>query len=252
MTLMSVTKKEAIGRLDAAGHRRAAAQLSGWRNKLGNDWGWEGWFRGEYPNLIDTSCGQREGDPREYVNAKTIVNSAGITALSMKPSQITDEAYAGIPALLEQGMTKAEIAAVLGVKPGSLAVCCSRRGISLRKGGPRPRKLVLSLSEDVLKSLRGAARRLGKGSTERLASELLGKIVSDDLYKAVLDEEATPDRAVTPAPQNDPTPPPEQIDPAGFVHSPPLTVNDQDHRDHDDHHRDEGQRLSASAAASGQ
>jgi len=42
MTLMSVTKKEAIGRLDAAGHRRAAAQLSGWRNKLGNDWGWGG------------------------------------------------------------------------------------------------------------------------------------------------------------------------------------------------------------------
>ena len=68
---------------------------------------------------------------------------------------------------------------------------------------------------------------MGKGSTERLASELLGKIVSDDLYKAVLDEEATPDRAVTPAPQNDPTPPPEQIDPARFVHS-PLLVSDQD------------------------
>ena len=129
MTLMSVTKKEAIGRLDAAGHRRAAAQLSGWRNKLGNDWGWEGWFRGEYPNLIDTPCGQREGDPRQHVNARTIVNSAGITALSMKPLQITDEAYAGIPALLEQGMTKAEIAAVLGVKPGSLAVS---RGVASR------------------------------------------------------------------------------------------------------------------------
>jgi len=227
MTLMSVTKKEAIGRLDAAGHRRAAAQLSGWRNKLGNDWGWEGWFRGEYPNLIDTSCGQREGDPREYVNAKTIVNSAGITALSMKPSQTTDEAYAGIPALLEQGVTKAEIAAVLGVKPGSLAVCCSRRGISLRKGGRRPRKLVLTLGEDVLKSLRDAAHRLGKGSAERLVGELLGTIVSDDLYKAVLDEEATPDRSVTPAPQDDPTPPPERIDPARFVPSPPL-VSAQD------------------------
>ena len=125
----------------------------------------------------------------------------------MKPSQITDEMYAGIPALLEQGMTKAEIAAMLGVKLGSLAVCCSRRGISLRKGG-RARKLVLPLSDDVLKSLRDAARRLGKGSTERLVSELLEKIVSDDLYKAVLDEEATPDRPVTPAPQNDPTPPP--------------------------------------------
>jgi len=153
------------------------------------------------------------------------VNSAGITALSMTPSQITDETYAGIPALLEQGMTKTEIAAMFGVKPSTLAVLCSRRGISLRKGGPR--KLVLPLSDDVLKSLRDAARRLGKGSTEWLVSELLRKIVSDDLYKAVLDEEATPDRPVMSAPRNDPTPLPEQIDPAGFVHSTPL-VNDQD------------------------
>ena len=81
----------------------------------------------------------------------------------------------------------------------------------------------LPLSNDVLKSLREAARSLGKGSTERLVSDLLEKIVSDDLYKAVLDEEATPDRPVTP----DPTSPPpcERVDPAGFVHSPPLAVN---------------------------
>ena len=88
---------------------------------------------------------------------------------------------------------------------------------------------MLPLSDDVLKSLRKAARSLGKGSTERLVSDLLEKIVSDDLYKAVLDEEATPDRPVMPEPQSDPTfpPPPEQADPTGFVHSPPL-VNDQE------------------------
>ena len=173
----------------------------------------------------------------------------------MKPSQITEEMYARIPALLEQGMTKTAIAVMWGVKLSTLKVFCSRRGISLRKGGPRklvPRKLVLPLSNHVLRSLREAARSLGKDSTERLVSDLLEKIVSDDLYKAVLDEEATPDRPVTPAPENDPTPPSEQVDPAGFVHSPPLTVNDQHHRDHDDHHRDEGQHLSDSAAASGQ
>ena len=123
----------------------------------------------------------------------------------MKPSQITDEMYAGIPALLEKGMTKAGIAAMWGVKLGSLVVYCSRRGISLRKNGPH--KLVLPLSDDVLKSLRDAARRLGKGSMERLVSDLLEKIVSDDLYMAVLDEEATRDEPVTLAPQNDPTPP---------------------------------------------
>ena len=151
----------------------------------------------------------------------TIVNSA---ALDMTQLQITDETYAGIPGLLEQGMTKTEIAAMFGVKLSTLAVLCSRRGISLRKGGPR--KLVVPLSDDVLKSLRDAARRLGR-QTEWRVSELLGKIVSDDLYRAVLDEEATPDRPVTPAPQDGPTPPPQQIDPAGFVHSTPL-VNDED------------------------
>jgi hypothetical protein len=142
----------------------------------------------------------------------------------MKPLQITDEIYAGIPALLEQGKTRAEIAAMLGVKLGSLAVCCSRRGISLRKNGPR--KLVLPLSDDVLKSLRKAARSLGKGSMERLVSDLLEKIVSDDLYKAVLDEETTTDTSVTPAPQNDPTSPPPSEQMAEFVSPPP--VSDQD------------------------
>jgi hypothetical protein len=51
---MSVTKSQAIGRLAAAGHHDVAALLSTWRNKRGNDWGWDGWFRGQYPDLIDT------------------------------------------------------------------------------------------------------------------------------------------------------------------------------------------------------
>jgi hypothetical protein len=133
--------------------------------------------------------------------------------LSMGPPRITDETYAGIPALLEQGMTKTEIAAMFGVKLSTLVVLCSRRGISLRKNGPR--KLVLPLSDDLLKSLRKATRSFGRGSVERLVSDLLEKIANDDLYNAVLDEEATPDTPVTSAPQNDPTPPPEQM--AEFV-----------------------------------
>ena len=104
--------------------------------------------------------------------------------------------YAHIPALLEQGRSTTEIAELYGVKRGTLKVFCSQRGVSLRKGGPRPplAKLVLPdeplpLSNDVLRSLREAARALGKGSPARLVRELLEKIVSDDLYKAVLDEE---------------------------------------------------------------
>jgi hypothetical protein len=112
-------------------------------------------------------------------------------------SRITDEMYARIPALLEQGMTQTEIAAIYGVKLGSLKVFCSQRGISLRKGGPLPKRANLTLpdeplplSDDLLKSLREATRSMGKDSTARLVSDLLEKIASDGLYKAVLDEEA--------------------------------------------------------------
>ncbi len=85
-----------------------------------------------------------------------------------------------------------------GVTLGTLAVRCCQRGISLRKGGALPRRttnlpkryLTLPLSDGVLNSLREAARAMGKDSTARLASDLLEKIASDGLYKAVLDDEA--------------------------------------------------------------
>jgi hypothetical protein len=116
---------------------------------------------------------------------------------SSRQSRITDEIYARIPALLEQGMTKTEIAAMYGVTLGSLVVLCCRRGISLRKGGALPKRTNLTLpdeplplSDGVLKSLRKTARAMGKDSTARLVSDLLEKIASDGLYKAVLDEEA--------------------------------------------------------------
>ena len=115
----------------------------------------------------------------------------------MRMSRITDDMFARIPVLLLEGMTKAEIAAMYGVTPGSLAVLCSQRGISLRKVGllPKRTKLTLTdqplpLSDGVLKSLREAARAMGKDSTARLVSDLLETIASDGLYKAVLDEEA--------------------------------------------------------------
>ena len=105
--------------------------------------------------------------------------------------------FARIPSLLFEGMTKDEIAAMYGVTLGTLTVLCSRRSISLRKGGALPKRTNLTLpdeplplSDGVLKSLSEAARKMGKASTARLVSDLLEKIVSDGLYKAVLDEEA--------------------------------------------------------------
>ena len=112
-------------------------------------------------------------------------------------SRITDDMFAHIPTLLLKGTTKAEIAALYGVTLGTLAVLCSRRGISLRKGGPLLKRANLTLldeplplSDGVLKLLRQATRAMGKDSTARLVSDLLEKIVSDGLYKTVLDEEA--------------------------------------------------------------
>ena len=109
--------------------------------------------------------------------------------------------FTRIPVLLLEGMTKVEIAAMYGVTTGTLAVLCSHRGITLRQARPKRTTLPertnltlldepLALSDGVLKSLREAARAMGKESTARLVSDLLEKIASDLLYKAVLDEEA--------------------------------------------------------------
>ena len=115
----------------------------------------------------------------------------------MRTSRITDDMFARIPALLLEGTTKAEIAAMYGVTLGTLVVLCSQRGISLRKSGSLPRRAILTLTDEplplsdgVLKSLRETTRAMGKDSTARLVSDLLEKIASDGLYKAVLDEEA--------------------------------------------------------------
>jgi hypothetical protein len=105
--------------------------------------------------------------------------------------------FARIPALLLEGTTKADIAAMYGVTLGTLTVLCSRRGISLRRGGSLPRRTNLALpdqplplSNNVLKSLRETTRAMGKDSTAQLVSDVLEKIASDGLYKAVLDEAA--------------------------------------------------------------
>ena len=109
---------------------------------------------------------------------------------------LTPEMYAEIPALIEQGRTKVEIAERFGVTSSTLAVQCSRRGISLSKnGGPRGRRCNLTLpeapldlSDTVMIALRHKARSMGT-DVAQLARDLLETIVLDDLYAAVLDLE---------------------------------------------------------------
>ena len=62
---------------------------------------------------------------------------------AMNRSRITDDMFACIPALLLEGMAKAEIAAMYSVTPGTLVVLCSQRGISRRRGGALPQRAKL-------------------------------------------------------------------------------------------------------------
>jgi hypothetical protein len=99
---------------------------------------------------------------------------------------MTTRDYHKIPQMLQQGLTKAEIAAHYGIKVTSLESICYRRCVSLRKGGYR-RTVPVRLKPHLLAKLRSFAER--RGTTESdLASHLLQAIISSDLYNAVLDD----------------------------------------------------------------
>jgi len=98
---------------------------------------------------------------------------------------LTQQVLAGIPALVAQGLRKAEIAKRLGCKEDTLQVRCSTAGISLRG-----RKLrvdnPLKLSYQAAVALKARAAFVGCSEME-LASDLLEVIARDNLYDAVLD-----------------------------------------------------------------
>ena len=103
---------------------------------------------------------------------------------------LTPQVLAGIPALIAQGLRRADIAKRLGCKEGTLQVRCSNAGISLR--GRRRKRMELSdgsplrLSHEALAGLRACAASIGCSETQ-LASDLLEVIARDNLYDAVLD-----------------------------------------------------------------
>jgi len=153
--------------------------------------------------VLDEATSKDPVERQQYYRlTRDLLAGAKYHGAAMNRSRITGDMFARIPALLLEGMTKAEIAAMYSVTPGTLVVLCSQRGISLRRGGTLPKRTKLPkrtnltlpdeplpLSDGVLKSLSEAARAMGKDSTARLVSDLLEKIASDGLYKAVLDEE---------------------------------------------------------------
>ena len=109
----------------------------------------------------------------------------------------TDEALAQIPALLEQGLSREQIAEQIGGKVSSLQVVCSRKGISLSRRDRRRRPtiepdadLTLQVKAQTMARLQQRAEATGTSET-KLASRLLDLIAKEDLYDAVLDEAAT-------------------------------------------------------------
>ena len=123
---------------------------------------------------------------------RLIIERAGKTV------RLTDDMFARIPALLHEGMTKEGIAACMASTRApwwcgavSAAYRCAKDGALPKRTNLTLPDEPLPLSDGVLKSLREATRAMGKDSTARLVSDLLEKIASDGLYKAVPDEETT-------------------------------------------------------------
>lgn len=116
----------------------------------------------------------------------------------MPNKKLTDEIFGLIPALVEQGKSRTEIAETYGVTVGTLQVQCSRRGISLRPGSKRRCRLPVVteavpiasrapvVAEAVqIVSLRLEAKARGMSDID-LVSRLIEIIVKDKLYDAVL------------------------------------------------------------------
>jgi hypothetical protein len=112
-----------------------------------------------------------------------------------RPHILTADVMETIPAMIASGLKCKDIAETLGCTQQTLQVQCSKRGISLRKGGRRPPAKTLKLAEAKLSlsteaAIKLQARAWARGlSEETLASALLEVIVQDDLFAAVLDLE---------------------------------------------------------------
>ncbi len=52
MNTTRVTKEKAISRLRDAGLTKEADALKTWRDRNGNNWGWDGWIRRAHPHVV--------------------------------------------------------------------------------------------------------------------------------------------------------------------------------------------------------
>jgi len=117
---------------------------------------------------------------------------------------LTQSVLAQIPRWREGGLDAADIAKKIGCTVGTLRVCCSRYGISLRDRSARrestnndygygeitrraPEKLILTLPDEIRARLQARAALLGMSESAFLIA-LIETVDRDDLYSAVLDD----------------------------------------------------------------
>jgi len=115
---------------------------------------------------------------------------------------------ADVPLYLANGYTVRDIADAIGCRPGTLKAKCAQLGISLRRPKqperaaepPQPRvkascvRLIVELPGGIVDLLEARAHRSGT-TEQKLAASLLTVIARDDLFVAVLDEDAPKDKA---------------------------------------------------------
>jgi hypothetical protein len=106
-----------------------------------------------------------------------------------------------IESLVVQGFRAAEIAEKIGCKLGTVRVKCSQNGVRLRcrKASPAaskghfPRRLKISLSQDVAADFQRQADKMGMSKAD-LAAAILDAIARDNLYDAVMGQNIEPKR----------------------------------------------------------
>ena len=110
-----------------------------------------------------------------------------------RPRQIlTPDVMQTIPQMIESGMNRNDIAAVLGCTKNTLQVQCSRQGVSLRQNAPQKYLTLTAVVLTEAAMIKLQARALESGVNEQvLASRLLEVIAQDNLFDAVLDEGGT-------------------------------------------------------------
>lgn len=114
--------------------------------------------------------------------------------MARKNQILTRDILATIPALIESGKNRYDIANMLGCTPGTLAVKCSIAKISLDSRTGRGRLFgnlrvlkMLRLSKQTFLDLQSQAEARGI-TTKQLIYDILEIIATDDLYLAVLGE----------------------------------------------------------------